>query len=294
MTGEASVEPERELIEVVIEMLMRYAALVDAQEPPFQQRRDLMHAGQQGRGGLATPAHHAGPVAIAVVDQAWVGRPAIGAHDRARGDSALYEADEALPRSIRDPLEPDSTCASAPDFRGDGDQRFGLTQVPLALAGLDTAHEDFVHLDRLRQRFPTWPHHGPPQLVQTAPGRLVAAEPQRSLQADGTDPTLLVRDPPDRAKPHPQGQVAVLEDRSSRERDVNPTGPTDHHSAPAHRPALTSSTRAALKPVGPAQLSQIGPARLLRTEAIFKLQQRSRVVVHDPARYHLAGVASSG
>ena len=39
VTGQPSVEPERELIEVVIEMLPRHTAVVDAQEPPFQQGR---------------------------------------------------------------------------------------------------------------------------------------------------------------------------------------------------------------------------------------------------------------
>ena len=40
----AAIEAERELVEVVVEMLALDAALMRAEQPAFQQRGDLVHA----------------------------------------------------------------------------------------------------------------------------------------------------------------------------------------------------------------------------------------------------------
>ena len=79
----APVEPERELIEVAIQMLARDAALVDAQEPPFQQRRDPMHARQQGRGRVAAATDVPRLMGVAIAGQARIGGPSIGGDDGA-------------------------------------------------------------------------------------------------------------------------------------------------------------------------------------------------------------------
>lgn len=277
MTGSSSVEPEGELIEVVIEMLTRHTSLVDAQEPPFQQCGDSMDTGQQGRSGLATPAHHAGSMAIAVADQARVSGPAIRDHHRTRSHGALHEADQTLPRGVRDPFEPDPPRASTPDFRRDGDQRLGLAQVPLALAGLDAPDEDFIHLDFLRQRLPTWADHRPPQLVQDCPCRLVATQPQGTLESQGAHPALLVRHQPDRLEPHPQGQLSAMEDRSRCHRHVMATGAALPE-FPARGPGLAMAAARTAKPLGPPQLTQIHPASVLGAEAVLELQHSAGVI----------------
>ena len=43
----ATVEPERELVQVCLQVLVLHPALMDAQQPAFEQRRDPVHPGQQ-------------------------------------------------------------------------------------------------------------------------------------------------------------------------------------------------------------------------------------------------------
>ena len=44
--GHSPVEPERELIEVIAQMLLGNSAMMYSQEPPLDQRRHLVNAGQ--------------------------------------------------------------------------------------------------------------------------------------------------------------------------------------------------------------------------------------------------------
>ena len=78
-------ETERELIQIRIEMISRNAALVQAQEPPFQQCRHAMDAGQEGRGRLPSGAIHARTMDVPQMFQAGGGGPPIGDHNWPRG-----------------------------------------------------------------------------------------------------------------------------------------------------------------------------------------------------------------
>ena len=49
------VELERELVEVIIQMLARDSTLVGAQQPPHQQKRHTVHARQQDQAVLPLP-----------------------------------------------------------------------------------------------------------------------------------------------------------------------------------------------------------------------------------------------
>jgi hypothetical protein len=51
--GAAAVEPEAELVEVARKVLDAHRALMGGQQPPFGQRRDAVHARQQGADVLA-------------------------------------------------------------------------------------------------------------------------------------------------------------------------------------------------------------------------------------------------
>ena len=53
MAGGAPIEPERELIQVVVQMGPGHGALMGPEQPPFQERHDPMHARQQLRGFAA-------------------------------------------------------------------------------------------------------------------------------------------------------------------------------------------------------------------------------------------------
>lgn len=230
---------------------------------------------------------------VAVVGQPGIRCPSIGDDDCSRLYHVLHELHQALARRVSNALESDAPHPAASDFGGDHDERLGLSEVAFALAGLDAPEVDLVRFNFLRQRLPSGTHHGTPQLLQAAPRRPVAAQAQGSLEPQGGHATLLVGDPPERSEPHPQRQMAVLEDRPRGDRDVGPTGATHQDPSPAPLPTLTVATGPALKPIRPAYLNQVGAARLLSTKVVFELQQRSGIVFHNSARYHQAKVASS-
>lgn len=64
VSRQSPVEAERELIQVTVEVLPGDPPLVNAKQPPFQQGGNTVDSRQQGRGGLATAAYHAGAMDI--------------------------------------------------------------------------------------------------------------------------------------------------------------------------------------------------------------------------------------
>ena len=282
MVRQSPVEAKRELIQILVEVLPGDSALVNPQEPPFEQGGHPMHTGQQGRGGLPTAADGSGLVVIAVLGQAGVGGPAIGGDDGSRRDRLPHEPHQTPSGGIRESLESDAPDAPTSHLGSDGDQRFGLPEVALPSTRLDPAHVDFVHFDHLRQGLATGAHHGTPQLVQARPGGLITPQPQGALQPQRPDTALLVGDPPDGPEPHPQGQVAPVEDRPSGHRhDRVTTATLEETLLQAPGPSLTAA--GAAKSFRPPQAGQVRPAVLFGTEAVFEFQQGSRVVlVHAP------------
>ena len=71
--------------------------------------------------------------------------------------------------------------------------------------------ERLVDLDPATQSVPVRPDHGPSQLVQPCPGRLVAAQSQHAPQTQRTGAVLLAGHKPHGAKPHRQRFPGVLE-----------------------------------------------------------------------------------
>ena len=121
---QSSVKPEREFIQVLTEMLSGDSSLMDTEQPPFHQRGNAMHPGQEDRGGLAALAHDTGPMDVAPSLQSWVGAPPIGDDDRSRCHGLLDEAFQALGRSVGDWPHPDPANPRPADFCGNGYQGF--------------------------------------------------------------------------------------------------------------------------------------------------------------------------
>ncbi len=89
--GFSTVEPECELVEVKVEVLVTDCALMRSHEPSFEQRDDAMHPRQQFRGGLLLPFDDRHFMDVAFGVQAGVALPAIGMRDAARLDRLLHE-----------------------------------------------------------------------------------------------------------------------------------------------------------------------------------------------------------
>ena len=90
--GGATGESERELIEVVIQMVRSDSALVRAEQPSLQQRHDAVDAGQEIFTRGLTALHDGG---MAVAGQASVRQQAIGDHRAGRRDGPADKAVQA-------------------------------------------------------------------------------------------------------------------------------------------------------------------------------------------------------
>ena len=124
------------------------------------------------------------------------------------------------------------------------------------------------------------PHHGAPQLVQPSPGGLITAQAKNALQAERTDPVLLVGHVPHRLEPKAQWLSSALEDRPRRHRCLTLT-PVASQLTPRRRPGVGSAARRASKTFRPTNTPKKLRTRRLRHEPRVEFSQGARVV--DPA-----------
>ena len=68
--GRSAVEPERELVEVVIEMGAAHGALMRAEQPTFQERHDPVHVRQQFGRRFLPPLQKRDAMSIAMLSPA--------------------------------------------------------------------------------------------------------------------------------------------------------------------------------------------------------------------------------
>ena len=287
--GRAPVEPERELVQISLQVRDRDAPLVDAQEPPLEQGHDAVDAGQQvvpDRGFFPDDL-----MDIAPFRQPAVPMPAIRAHDTARLDGLLHGTLQAARRGIGNPLQPDAAYPRSVHLGRDDDQGFPR-RATSGLARLRATPVGLIGLDRPREPVAPRTDHRGPQLVQPRPGRAVAAQPQRPLEPQGTDPRLLVRHVPHGAEPQAQIRLRVLEDRPRQDRRLVAAERAVIQAA-SRRPDAGGATPQTPHALRPAQLDEVRPTCLLRGEPPFKLHERAWVVVHACRYYGLWPLESS-
>ena len=103
--GPASVEAERELVEVRVEVLWSDGPLVGAKQPALEQARDAMNARHDHVSGIVLGAHDGPLVLVAAVRHSPIGLPPVGVDSRARLDRAFDERDQAVLGDIVDALQ---------------------------------------------------------------------------------------------------------------------------------------------------------------------------------------------
>ena len=94
------VEAERELIQVVVEVLVAHGPLVGAHQPPFEQRDCAVNARQQLRRRLFLPLQKSHVVMVAIALQGPISQPPVSVDDAAGFDRVPNKGDEVLGRSV--------------------------------------------------------------------------------------------------------------------------------------------------------------------------------------------------
>ena len=208
-----------------------------------------------------------------------VGSPAIGSNRCSRAHSRLDERNEALGGCVLDTRHADTTGAPTPDFGGNRDNRF-LVCFPPRNANLPAAHIGFVDLDLAIQKLSARSNHGPAQLMEPCPSRLITAQAEYSLNPKRTDAVLLIRHIPHRLEPKPQRFPRTLEDRPRGRRRLTLASRTSLL-APGRHPRLGSPAGRTPKPGRPTDTPKKIRTGGLRSEPVVKFHKRARVI--DPA-----------
>ena len=188
----ASIEATGEFVQVGVEMLTTDSPLVCAQQPALQKGRHTMNPWKKSR-GLGAALHDASRVVIAVLGKRAIGLQPITHDPAARLDRFPDEGRQAVARPISDPLQANASNPVAANLGGHDHPRL-VSEVPTPSALFDPADTRLVDLDLTGERLAARPHHRTPQFVQPGPRRLLAANAQHVVQANGTRPVLVPDD----------------------------------------------------------------------------------------------------
>lgn len=252
-------------------------ALERAQEPPFQQRRDLVDARHNFACGAAPTRDDLGRVLVAQRLQAVVAAPSVGAHAGSWRDSLLNEGQQALGGHVLDAAHADSACRRPTHLGCEGDAALAF-RLPAGHTVLVAPDVGLVDFDVVVQAIAAWTYHGAPKLVQPYPRGLVAAQPEDPLKSERVGAVLLARDEPHRQEPRSQRLACSIEHRARSDRRLALT-------CPAVPQAPRGHPRGALRPavgtdeaIRPAKLRQVPPTCLLCGKPSVELLEGRREV----------------
>lgn len=120
--GSSAIEPERELVQVGVQVRDRHAPLVDAQEPAFQQRHDPVDTRQQVLPDLGLLPDDL--VVVAEFTDPTIPLPPIRPHCGAGFHCRLDSALQRLRGGVGDTSQADAPDPSAVHLGDDADQDF--------------------------------------------------------------------------------------------------------------------------------------------------------------------------
>ena len=230
-----SVKSERELVQVRLQMLRRYAVMAAAQ-PAFQVGENQVHDGQIFLGHRRFTALSNRQMRVAFSLQRVVPVPGVRDDHAAGVDGPLYEAAQGFGGTIRDDFQPEAPgIATAPpnlgaflgwslaDFHGCRDKRLVMDAATFsARRATDPRliNFDMIGRARLADAVTIRPHHASTQLVQNLKGGLVPAQSELALELGGAHAGCMASDEICGPKPRGQRCMSACHDRPCRQGDI--------------------------------------------------------------------------
>ena len=272
-------------------MFMTNRSLMGPQQPALQKARDTVTGRQQVLTDLRGAPNHDVPISLRL--QLIVAAPAVSPDFTPLCDHAFQGWNQRSSGGIGNMTHTDPSDLLT-RLKLDRQQHQGLPLCsPTPFPRLFATHIALAGFHDTCQAIASGTYHGPPQLVQPCPRRLVTTQPQESLDRQGAGPVLLVGDMPHRPKPQRQGKSTAIKDRSRRHGRLPPTPPAKPQPS-AHLPCVGAATPGTSKAIRPSQLLQIQPARLLCRKPLLKRHHRPRILLHIRPYYPLGLVESNG
>lgn len=204
---------EGELFQIVVNGSSPYKCLMSPQEPPFQQRGYSMDIGQD----VFTFEAIGFIFNSVIVTQAFypsVTFPAIADNCCPFFNVVQEEVLDAPLRGIRNLCQSNSAGGAESLFKSHNNKNLAIGSTT-TLSRFFTPNKCLINFNNPAQFFPPRNYHQSPEFVEPAPGGLVAAKAQNSLQAKGTHPGFLSNSPPDCSKPRNQRFSGPMENCAS-------------------------------------------------------------------------------
>jgi hypothetical protein len=261
--GCPSVKPEHEFIKIMVQIPMRYAALMDSQQPSLEQGGDPVNTGKVHQRRCSSPAiQNRGIMLVAQPLQTSIPLSSICDDHAAPSDVRAHESSEDPSAGIGDPLQSYPADLPAAFFCCDTDENLVPSSAKFGLIDLNPTVELLT----------PGPDHSTAQFMEHGPSSFVASQTKCSLKSERADSALLIGDPPNRPKPEAQADLATFKDRADRDPDVLMAAPATQQ-APRGLPNLPMAAPWALDAFGPAEAQQIFAASLFRSESVFEFEQ---------------------
>ena len=277
LVGRASIETERELVKVVVEMIFPNSALVGSQQPSFEESGDSVDTRQKLVGQFLAPADICDLVFIAVAAQIDVPFPPVGVNDRSRLNRFLNEWQQAALRDVIDSPQANAAHSSTVFFHRDRHNEL-VFDLPSMQALFFAAQIGLIDFNASRQPITARPHHSATKFVEPCPDGLIPFKSEFPLESKGADSVFFAGDQPHREKPQPQGLPGTFENRSRRCRSLVVATRAFPQSQPARRPRSRSTACRTTKALGPANLLQVRPTRDVRAKTLTEFNEVSRIV----------------
>jgi hypothetical protein len=223
--------------------------------------------------GLGATLHDASCVAIAVLRKRAIGLQPITHYHATLLDRLQDEGRQAVARPISDPLQANASDPFAANLGGN-DHQCLVSDLPTPSALFNPADKRLIDLDLTCERLAARPHHRTTQFAQPGSSRLVTADSQHAVQANGTRAILLPDDPPHRLEPESERLPSVQNDGANGDGHCG-FGCATPKELVRREPCLGAPAVWASKASEPPQLHPVIPTGLLRGELAVEFGCRS-------------------
>ncbi len=279
MRGLAAVEPEREFVQISLQVSFFKGALVRSQQPALSQSCDTVYAWQNLVGFFAGALDGRSLVDVGVFCTTRIRCPSVGVDGRARVDVLLHKRLECFGFGVGDNLQ-----AASPQplwgesFHSDSHQHLASRAAP-ALAVPYASEYGLIHFHRPGQQIMPGMADCASESVQHGPCRRVGAKAKDSMERFSGNTVFSGCQMPGGRKPDRQWRSGVVKDRAGCGGDT-----TDARFAPPssafHAPGRDASTVRANKSVSPSNPIKVVKAGSILRKPRQKLGVVARVI--DP------------
>lgn len=216
MCGLAPVEPEREFVEIGLQVFFFERALMRAHQPALNQRGDAVYARQDLVGVFAGAFDGRSMMEVFVFGCAGIRCQPVGVYGRTRFDMLLNKRLERFGFRVGDDLQAATPEAfGRQQLHGNSHQHLAFGAAS-ALAVPHATKNRLVHLDVTGQHVVPGMADRAPEPVQHRPSRLIGTESEDPMQRFGGYAIFSRGQVPGSSKPNGQRRSGAVKDRARR------------------------------------------------------------------------------